>query len=77
MHDDSCITHANYSTEAGRQHSGSGRGGGTEGTFWLSFETFLSLFDDLYVCRLFGPSWHLTQVSGEWRGASAAAGRTC
>ena len=43
-----------------------------DGTFWMSFEDFVSHFQDVYICRIFDdPSsnakiWEQAIVEGEW-----------
>ena len=37
----------------------------------MTFDDFIEQFDDLYICRLAPPAWHVKHLAGAWRGDSA------
>ncbi|KAJ9524597.1 hypothetical protein QJQ45_024188 [Haematococcus lacustris] len=42
-----------------------------EAVFWMSFSDFTTVFNRLYVCRLFPPCWHCLTLHCGWHGPSA------
>ena len=43
----------------------------TDGTFWISFEDWLTRFNQIYYCRIFPESWSQYCVPGAWSGMTS------
>ena len=48
------------------------RTGEDDGTFWIVWQDFISAFNVIDVCSIFGPTFHQYIAQGEWRGKSAS-----
>ena len=40
----------------------------TDGTFWMSFDEFITTFNTIYYCRIFPESWANYTIAGKWAG---------
>ena len=40
----------------------------TDGTFWMSFDEFITTFNTIYYCRIFPESWANYTIAGKWVG---------
>ena len=40
----------------------------TDGTFWMSFDEFITTFNTIYYCRIFPESWANYTIAGRWAG---------
>ena len=43
----------------------------TDGTFWMSFDEFITTFNTIYYCRIFPESWANYTIAGKWIGESS------
>jgi hypothetical protein len=44
----------------------------SDGTFWIVWQDFVSAFNVIDICSIFGPGFHQYIAKGEWRGKSAS-----
>eukprot|EP00501_MAST-03F_sp_TOSAG23-6_P001186 GSMAST32.ASY1.ANO1.1230.1 assembled CDS len=44
-----------------------------DGTFWMLWKDYISIYNKLYICRIFGKEYNQYLVHGKWEGKSAAA----
>ena len=40
----------------------------TDGTFWMSFDEFITTFNTIYYCRIFPETWANYTIAGKWQG---------
>ena len=40
----------------------------TDGTFWMSFDEFITTFNTIYYCRIFPETWANYTIAGKWEG---------
>ena len=40
----------------------------TDGTFWMSFDEFITTFNTIYYCRIFPETWANYTIAGKWYG---------
>ena len=43
----------------------------TDGTFWMSFDEFITSFNTIYYCRIFPESWSNYNIAGKWENESS------
>eukprot|EP00762_Andalucia_godoyi_P005561 ANDGO_00515.mRNA.1 Calpain-type cysteine protease DEK1 len=45
-----------------------------DGTFWMSFDDFVTHYTGISVCKIFDPSWQRMALHGSWKNGETAGG---
>jgi len=45
-----------------------------DGSFWMTFTDWITRFNYLYICKIFGPNWSQYCIPGQWEGSSSGGG---
>ena len=46
----------------------------TDGTFWMSFDEFITTFNTIYYCRIIPETWANYTIAGKWQGEKSGGG---